>query len=70
MTVAQNINLEAKMEWNNYPDTKPEPGKDVEYIDSNNHHGYAFLSQRCGEWRCVISGGGLMINVVKWRYCI
>jgi len=51
-------------------DKKPERGKDIEYIDSNGNHGYAFLSQRCDEWRCIITGFGLIIDVVKWRYCV
>jgi len=52
-------------------DQKPERGKDIEYIDSDGEHGYAYLCNCCGrEWRCTITGGGLMIDVVKWRYCV
>jgi len=50
-------------------DKKPEPKKEVEYIDSDGHHGFAYLCSCCGNcWRCSVSGGGLMIDVVKWKY--
>lgn len=57
-------------EWNNWPEIKPEPKRDIEYIDSNGKHGYAYLCGLCKNcWRCSITGGGLLIDVKKWRYC-
>ena len=55
--------------WYNYPDKIPEPKKTLKVIHSNGYEGYAFLCGCCKkEWRCVVSGGGLAIDVIKWRY--
>lgn len=53
--------------WKNVEDEKPEVGKDIEYINSNAETGYAFLG-KCGEWRCIITGGELLVNVKYWNY--
>ena len=41
--------------------------KDVIAFDKEGNMYYCFLS-RCKEWRCQISGGMLLINVVEWKY--
>lgn len=52
-----------------FKDQKPTPGIEIKYIDSNGNHGYTYLCTRCQNcWRCTISGGELMIEVVKWKY--
>jgi len=28
----------------------------------------ACKNEKCNEWRCAITGFGLMIDVVKWKY--
>ena len=57
--------------WHKYPDEIPEPKKDLKHIDSDGHEGYCYLCGCCKkEWRCAVSGGGLMIDVIKWRYDI
>jgi len=60
----------ATTQWFNYPEHTPEPNKDLHIIDSEGYEGYAYLCGCCKkEWRCVVSGGGLAIDVIKWRYC-
>jgi hypothetical protein len=49
--------------WNEYSDLKPEKGKQIKYINSNNNHGYTYLCRQCG--RCTITGGALGIDVIK-----
>jgi len=52
-----------------FAEKKPEPKKTIEYIDIYGLHGYAYLCARCLNcWREPITGSGLMIDVVKWRY--
>lgn len=58
-----------KSDWILLTDQKPEKGKDIQYMNSDGETGYAFLCKQCGNcWRCCITGGGLMIDVIKWRY--
>lgn len=53
----------------NIQDMKPEPNRDIEYIDFDGNKGICYLCSCClDEWRCPITGGYLLINVVKWRY--
>lgn len=48
---------------------KPEPNKEIKYIDSDNNTGFAYLCPCClNEWRCPITGSGLLIDVVQWKY--
>lgn len=62
-----------KMDYINIKEKLPEKGKDVQYIDINGDTGYAFRcnchNPDCKEWRDVITGYHMMINVVKWKYC-
>lgn len=47
----------------------PEPRRDIYYVDDKGNTGSAYLCPCCKkEWRCCITGGGLLINVVSWRY--
>ena len=59
-------------DWINVIDKLPEKGKDIEYIDSNGRKGHAFRcachNLNCKEWRCSITGYGLIVDVVKWKY--
>lgn len=55
--------------WNDIRDLKPEPNIDIEYINSDGRHGFAYLCPCCkNEWRCIVSGSGLLIDVKKWKY--
>jgi len=61
------------MDWNYTASKLPEKGKDIEYIDINGDIGYAFRcacpNPNCYEWRDIVTGYGLMVDVIKWRYC-
>jgi hypothetical protein len=61
-----------KIDWIDISDELPEKGKDIEYISSNGSKGYAFRcacpNPNCREWRCTVTGYGLIINVIKWKY--
>lgn len=50
----------------------PEKGKDIVGIDGfeNSHYCYRCdcYNPNCKEWRCSITGYGLIIDVVKWKY--
>lgn len=52
-------------------DKLPKKGKDVLGIDAEGGeyccYRCACHNPNCTEWRCPI-GGGLMINVIKWKY--
>lgn len=55
--------------WTNIEDNKPEPGIDIEYEDVDGRRGTTFLCTRCKNcWRCPITGGGVLIEVKRWRY--
>ena len=50
----------------------PEKGKDILGIDDVGNEYYCFRCNcqdpYCTEWRCSITGCGLMINISMWRY--
>ncbi len=50
----------------------PEKGKDIIGIDGNGNKHYCFRcachNKNCIEWRCSITGFGLMINIIEWEY--
>jgi len=55
--------------WTLIEEKKPEPCMNVEYIDHDGDTGKAYLCGRCRNcWRDPITGSGIMINVIKWRY--
>jgi hypothetical protein len=54
--------------WHYFSDKKPEINKEIEFIDSKNNHGCAYLCHCGNEWRDIICGSGVLIDVVKWRY--
>lgn len=49
---------------------KPIPGRTIDYIDSNGYAGTGIYLCKCcqSEWRCDITGGGMMVDVDRWRY--
>ena len=61
------------MDWNYTASKLPEKGKDIEYISPTGSTGFAFRcachNQNCKEWRCSLTGYGLMwIDIDKWKY--
>lgn len=50
----------------------PDKGKNIIGIDENGNKHYCFRcacsNQDCKEWRCSLTGHGLIINIVKWKY--
>lgn len=50
----------------------PQKGKDIIGIDEDGNKHYCFRcachNPNCKEWRCSLTGSGLIINVVKWIY--
>lgn len=50
----------------------PEKGKDIIGIDRNDNKHYCYRctcqNHNCKEWRCSLTGYGLMIDVEKWIY--
>ena len=50
----------------------PEKGKNIIGIDNRGKKHYCFRcachNQDCLEWRCSITGYGLIIHVIKWTY--
>ena len=50
----------------------PEKGKDIIGIDKDGNKHYCFRcachNLNCKEWRCSLTGYGLIIDVVKWKY--
>ena len=50
----------------------PIKGKDIEGITSNGEKVYCFRCNcqdpYCAEWRCSITGCGLIVKIVKWEY--
>ena len=54
--------------WINIKDKRPERGEIVETKDNEGNERLAYLCLHCGEeWRCGMSGYGLMIDVIAWR---
>ncbi len=57
------------MTWIKLSKQKPESNVNIEYKDSNGNVGTAYLCPFClNEWRCPITGGGMLIDVIEWRY--
>ena len=55
-------------EWMDIKTKRPERGEVVETKDVDGVERLAYLCRHCGnEWRCGISGYGLMIDVVGWK---
>lgn len=56
----------------NIEDKVPEKGVNIIGFDSDGDKHYCFRcncgSPNCMEWRCSVTGYGLIINVVKWMY--
>lgn len=50
----------------------PQKGKPIIGIDDEGLKHYCFKcackNPNCKEWRCSITGGGLMVNIIKWKY--
>jgi len=50
----------------------PEKGKDIIGIDKNGNKHYCFRcnchNQNCTEWRCSITGFGIITDIKKWIY--
>jgi hypothetical protein len=56
-----------KEKWRSIKNEKPQPGRDIMYINSCAEVGFAWLS-RWGEWRCTVSGGMLFVDIRWWKY--
>lgn len=54
-------------EFNLISDQVPERGKNIIGIDDRGEKHYCYLSKIGDEWRSLF-GGGLLINIVKWKY--
>ena len=56
----------------NITDKLPEKGKDIIGIDDQDREQYCFRcachNPNCKEWRCSITGNGLIINILRWKY--
>lgn len=50
----------------------PEKGRDIIGIDENGDKYYCFRCAcgniDCKEWRCSLTGYGLLISIIKWEY--
>lgn len=59
-------------EYKSIKDELPEKGKDIIGLDEDGNTYYCFRcncpNPNCTEWRCSITGFGLIINIVKWQY--
>jgi len=59
-------------EFINIKDQLPEKGKDIIGVDNNGDISYCFRcnchNPNCTEWRESLSGYGLIVNIVKWKY--
>lgn len=54
--------------WIKLTDRLPERSVDVEYKTKSGERGFAYLHPLCSrEWRCAITGLGLIIDVEFWR---
>ena len=53
-------------------DELPEKGRDIIGIDKYGEKYYCFKcnckNPMCMEWRCSLTGFGLMVDIVKWKY--
>ena len=49
-------------------DQLPDKGRNIIGYDSDGDKHYCFLNTCCNEWRCSITGYGLLIDIVKWKY--
>lgn len=56
------------MEYTLISDQLPDKGKNIIGIDDQGEEKYCFRSECCNEWRCSLTGFGLMINIIKWKY--
>lgn len=58
--------------WININDVLPDKGKDIIGVDGNGNKHYCFRcachNDKCTEWRCSLSGFGLIIDIIKWKY--
>lgn len=50
----------------------PKKGKDIIGRDSGGNEHYCFLcachNPNCTEWRCSLTGYGLLVNIIEWKY--
>lgn len=50
----------------------PIKGKDVIALCSDGQERYLFrcacANEKCTEWRCAITGNGMIVEVTKWEY--
>jgi len=62
------------MEWIPVSERLPEKGVDVEVLHTDGRISYVFRCscpvKTCTEWRCSISGSGMIINPTHWRETI
>jgi hypothetical protein len=59
--------LSASDDYISIKDQLPEIGKNIIGIDENDNIHYCYLS-KFNEWRCSLTGFGLIINIIKWKY--
>lgn len=57
---------------NSVKDILPEKGKDIIGITSSGEKRYVFRcnchNPNCKEWRCSLTGYGMMVEIIKWKY--
>ena len=50
----------------------PEKGKDIIGVDTNNKKHFCFRcacnNPDCNEWRSSVTGGHMLISILKWKY--
>ena len=57
-------------EWIYVKDKLPKAGINVEAISTDGDRCYVYLCKNCkDEWRDPITGGLILIDVLKWKYC-
>lgn len=51
---------------------KPDKGKNIIGLDEDDEVYYCFRcnckNPECNEWRCSVTGYGLMVDIIKWKY--
>ena len=56
----------------NIKDKLPEKGEDIIGYDSNGNKHYVFRcscpNENCLEWRCSLTGFGMLVEIIKWKY--
>jgi len=56
----------------NVKDILPEKGRDIIGYTSTGEKKFLFRcncsNDKCKEWRCSLTGMGMIVNIIKWKY--